>query len=253
MWSAPPTRTTLRPLLCRLVPRVPPAREASWLAEAPTALIHNSASVQVVDASHAVIQATRSVRCICGAFCRLALGACLPRRESNDCNNCSLLGRKHTYEHLLAACNSRLAVLRRRFCLHPCRRLVMSASARSIAAHEATPQRRASRPIPISPSSSAEFGGNFTTINDGDVPTVTAASLQARASDAALRDYLMWRRVGSPLVTMDSVHDGKTPPRAEASSRSPSPRTVTLGNLRVADARLSQAPKEGNPKKCAAA
>ena len=98
---------------------------------------------------------------------------------------------------------------------------MMSASARSIAAHEATPQRRTSRPIPISPPS-AEFG-NFTAITDGDVPTVTAASLQARASDAALRDYLMWRRVGSPLVS----DDGDSP-RAKASSRSPSPRTVAF-------------------------
>ena len=78
--------------------------------------------------------------------------------------------------------------------------------------------RVASRPIPISPTS-AEFG-NFTTINDGDVPTVTAASVQARASEAALRDYVMWRRVGSPLVS-----DGESP-RAKASSRSPSPTTV---------------------------
>ena len=38
----------------------------------------------------------------------------------------------------------------------------------------------------------------------------------------------MWRRIGSPIIDMDSVHDGKTPPRAEASSRSPSPRTVTF-------------------------
>ena len=98
---------------------------------------------------------------------------------------------------------------------------MMSASARSIAAHEATPQRRTSRPIPISPPS-AEFG-NFTAITDGDVPTVTAASLQARASDAALRDYLMWRRVGSPLVS----DDGESP-RAKASSRSPSPTTVAF-------------------------
>ena len=98
----------------------------------------------------------------------------------------------------------------------------MSASARSITAHQATPQRRASHPIPISPSSSAEFG-NFTTIHDGDVPTVTAASLHARASDAALRDYLMWRRVGSPLVS----DDGDSP-RAKASSRSPSPTTVAF-------------------------
>ena len=74
----------------------------------------------------------------------------------------------------------------------------------------------ASRPIPIA------------AINDADVTTVTAASLHARASDAALRDYLMWRRVGSPLVDMDSVHDGKTPPRAKATSRSPSPRTVAF-------------------------
>ena len=84
----------------------------------------------------------------------------------------------------------------------------------------ATPQRRASPPIPIA-ASSPEF-------HDGDVPTVTAASLHARASEAALKDYVMWRRVGSPLVDMDSVHDGKTPPQAEASSRSPSPRTVTF-------------------------
>ena len=97
----------------------------------------------------------------------------------------------------------------------------MSASARNIDALEATPQRGASRPIPISPPS-AEFG-NFTAITDGDVPTVTAASLQARASDAALRDYLMWRRVGSPLVS----DDGDSP-RAKASSRSPSPTTVAF-------------------------
>ena len=80
-----------------------------------------------------------------------------------------------------------------------------------------------SRPIPISPSSSAEFGGNFAAINDGDVPTVTAASLQARASDAALRDYVMWRRVGSPLVSADGES-----PRVKASSRSPSPTTVAF-------------------------
>ena len=38
----------------------------------------------------------------------------------------------------------------------------------------------------------------------------------------------MWRRIGSPIVDMDSVHDGKTPPRAKASSRSPSPTTVAF-------------------------
>ena len=97
----------------------------------------------------------------------------------------------------------------------------MSASARSITAREATPQRRASRPIPISPPS-AEFG-NFTAITDGDVPTVTAASMQARASEAALQDYVMWRRVGSPLVS----DDGDSP-RAKASSSSPSPTTVAF-------------------------
>ena len=79
---------------------------------------------------------------------------------------------------------------------------------------------RPSRPIPI--ATSREFG-NFTAITDGDVPTVTAASLQARASDAALRDYVMWRRVGSPLVS----DDGDSP-RAKASSRSPSPTTVAF-------------------------
>ena len=93
----------------------------------------------------------------------------------------------------------------------------MSACARSIAARETTPQR--SRPIPI--AASGEFG-NFTAITDGDVPTVTAASLQARASAAALKDYVMWRRVGSPLV---SDNDS---PRAKASSRSPSPTTVAF-------------------------
>ena len=92
-------------------------------------------------------------------------------------------------------------------------------------AREATPQRsrptpQRSRPIPI--AASGEFG-NFTTINDGDVRTVTAASLQARASDAALRDYVMWRRVDSPLVS----DDGDSP-RAKASSRSPSPTTVAF-------------------------
>ena len=93
----------------------------------------------------------------------------------------------------------------------------------SCVAREVTPQR--SRPIPI--AASGEFG-NFTTISNNDVPTVSAASLQARASEAALKDYVMWRRVGSPLVDMDSVHDGKTPPRAEAPSRPPSPRTVAF-------------------------
>ena len=86
---------------------------------------------------------------------------------------------------------------------------------------EATPQRHASRPIPIS-ASNAEFG-LFAAISDGDVPTVTAASLQARASEAALQDYVMWRRVGSPLVS----DDGDSP-RAKASSRSPSPTTVAF-------------------------
>ena len=38
----------------------------------------------------------------------------------------------------------------------------------------------------------------------------------------------MWRRIGSPIIDMDSVHDGKTPPRAKASSRSPSPTTVAF-------------------------
>ena len=98
----------------------------------------------------------------------------------------------------------------------------MSSASASITAREATPQRRTSRPIPISPSSSAEFG-NFTTINDGDVPTVTAASLQARREKAWLKDYIMWRRVGSPLVS----DDGESP-RAKASSRSPSPTTVAF-------------------------
>ncbi len=94
----------------------------------------------------------------------------------------------------------------------------MSACARSIAARETTPQR--SRPIPI--AASGEFG-HYTAINDGDVPTVTAASLQARASDAALRDYVFWRRVGSPTVSDDGDR-----PRAKAPSRSPSPTTVAF-------------------------
>ena len=88
----------------------------------------------------------------------------------------------------------------------------------SCVAREVTPQR--SRPIPI--AASGEFG-NFTTISNNDVPTVSAASLQARASEAALKDYVMWRRVGSPLVS----DDGESP-RAKASSRSPSPTTVTF-------------------------
>ena len=82
----------------------------------------------------------------------------------------------------------------------------------------ATPQRRGSPPIPIA-ASSPEFG----VITTNDVPTVSAASLQALASDAALRDYVMWRRVGSPLVS----DDGESP-RAKASSRSPSPTTVAF-------------------------
>ena len=88
----------------------------------------------------------------------------------------------------------------------------------SCVAREVTPQR--SRPIPI--AASGEFG-NFTTISNNDVPTVSAASLQARASEAALKDYVMWRRVGSPLVS----DDGDSP-RAKASSRSPSPTTVAF-------------------------
>ena len=147
----------------------------------------------------------------------------MPREQR--LHHCTL-GRKHTCDHLLAEANPRSAESSQESsCHHPCRRLVMSAmsaSARSINANEATPQRRPSRPIPISPTS-AEFG-LFAAINDdGDVPTVTAASLQARASDAALRDYLMWRRVGSPLVS----DDGDSP-RAKASSRSPSPTTVAF-------------------------
>ena len=85
-------------------------------------------------------------------------------------------------------------------------------------ARELTPQR--SRPIPI--AASGEFG-NFTAINDGDVPTVSAASLQARREKAWLKDYIMWRRVGSPLVSDDGGS-----PRAEAPSRSPSPTTVAF-------------------------
>ena len=96
-----------------------------------------------------------------------------------------------------------------------------SASARSTA-REATPQRRSSRPIPIS-ASNAEFGLFAAISDDGDVPTVTAASLQARASEAALQNYVFWRRVGSPLVS----DDGESP-RAKASSRSPSPTTVAF-------------------------
>ena len=88
----------------------------------------------------------------------------------------------------------------------------------SCVAREVTPQR--SRPIPI--AASGEFG-NFTTISNNDVPTVSAASLQARASEAALKDYVMWRRVGSPLVS----DDGDSP-RAKASSRSSSPTTVAF-------------------------
>jgi hypothetical protein len=80
----------------------------------------------------------------------------------------------------------------------------MSASARSISAREATPQRGTSRPIPISPSTSAEFGP-FAAINDGDVPTVTAASLQARASDAALRDYLCGNQIAIATRRLDGV------------------------------------------------
>ena len=129
---------------------------------------------------------------------------------------------KHSFIEQALRAKTRFAERRQAYICPPSlQKKMMSASARSIAAHEATPQRRTSRPIPISPPS-AEFG-NFTAINDGDVPTVTAASLQARASDAALRDYLMWRRVGSPLVS----DDGDSP-RAKASSRSPSPTTVAF-------------------------
>ena len=96
-----------------------------------------------------------------------------------------------------------------------------SASARS-SAREATPQRRPSRPIPIS-ASNAEFGLFAAISDDGDVPAVSAASLQARREKAWLKDYIMWRRVGSPLVS----DDGDSP-RAKASSRSPSPTTVAF-------------------------
>ena len=94
-------------------------------------------------------------------------------------------------------------------------------SARSITARAATPQRRPSRPIPI--SSNAEFGLFAAISDDGDVPAVSAASLQARREKAWLKDYIMWRRVGSPLVS----DDGDSP-RAKASSRSPSPTTVAF-------------------------
>ena len=68
---------------------------------------------------------------------------------------------------------------------------------------------------PAIPISSVEFGASG--------HHAPAASLQARASDAALRDYVMWRRVGSPLVS----DDGDSP-RAKAYSRSPSPTTVAF-------------------------
>ena len=99
----------------------------------------------------------------------------------------------------------------------------MSASARCSTATQATPQRPSSRPIPIS-SSNAEFGLFAAISDDGDVPAVSAASLQARREKAWLKDYIMWRRVGSPLVS----DDGDSPPRAKASSRSPSPTTVAF-------------------------
>ena len=67
-------------------------------------------------------------------------------------------------------------------------------------ARECTPQR--SPPIPI--ATSGEFG-NFAAINDGDVPTVTAASLQARASDAALRDYLCGNKIAIATRRLDGV------------------------------------------------
>ena len=98
----------------------------------------------------------------------------------------------------------------------------MSGSARCSTASQATPQRPSSRPIPIS-SSNAEFGLFAAISDDGDVPTVSAASLQARREKAWLKDYIMWRRVGSPLVS----DDGDSP-RAKASSRSPSPTTVAF-------------------------
>ena len=68
---------------------------------------------------------------------------------------------------------------------------------------------------PAIPIGSEEFGASG--------HHAAAASLLDRASDAALRDYLMWRRVGSPLVS-----DNGDSPRAKASSRSPSPTTVTF-------------------------
>ena len=103
-----------------------------------------------------------------------------------------------------------------------------------------------SLPIPIS-AEDARASEHF----------ASAASLHARASDAALRDYLcgnqiagahaidavpvtarsssliglptgdyvMWRRVGSPMV---SPHEDETSPRAKAPSRSPSPTTVAF-------------------------
>ena len=78
--------------------------------------------------------------------------------------------------------------------------------------------RASSKTFPRSPAipiSCEEFGASR--------HHAAAASLLDRASDAALRDYVMWRRVGSPLVS----DDGDSP-RAKSSSRSPSPTTVAF-------------------------
>ena len=99
---------------------------------------------------------------------------------------------------------------------------MMSASARSIAAHEATPQRVDAQPSDPDFATKCgiwQFHGHYRRRR----PDGHRRILQARASDAALRDYLMWRRVGSPLVS----DDGDSP-RAKASSRSPSPTTVAF-------------------------
>ena len=97
---------------------------------------------------------------------------------------------------------------------------------------------RASRPIPISPSTSAEFGPSAT-IHDGNVPTVSAASLHARASDAALRDYLMWRRVGSPLVSDDGDVPTVTAASLQARASDAALRDYLCGNqIAIATRRL---------------
>lgn len=91
---------------------------------------------------------------------------------------------------------------------------------RSLYSSGAVAHRSSSVPVPIRQELDAAR-------QSADV-TATAASLHARASDAAHRDYVMWRRLGSPNVA-EPPHDGdEMPTRVKESSCCSSFRTVAF-------------------------